>query len=428
MMSAPACGGGVGEADGGGATFGARLPRPYGPSVRLRAAPSQADRARNLTSDPKHPATLAAQALHRTDETTGAVIAPMHASTTFRRDEANQLVGPMDYRRPEGPTEQHASAILAALEGGADARLFGSGLAAAAAVFDTVRPGATILAQTQMYYGAKKLLQKLEKDQRIRLALFDPSIEGDLAARAREHRPELIWIETPANPGWAIVDVAAAAAIAHETGAVLAVDGTCAPPCTTRALDLGADLVMHSATKYLNGHSDVLAGAVVTKAMDDRWARLCEGLSLTGAVPGSLESWLLIRGMRTLFVRFERQSANALALAQALQGHPKLEAVRYPGLTDHPGHAIAARQMTGGFGGLVSVIVKGGAEAAARLAASTEVFFQATSIGGVESLIEHRKPIEGPDSPTPDGLVRLSCGIEAGDDLIGDMMQALERI
>ncbi len=376
----------------------------------------------------KHPATLAAQALHRTDKETGAVIAPLHASTTFLRDGQNQLVGAMDYRRPQGPTEQHASAILTALEGGADARLFGSGLAAAAAVFDTVQPGAVILAQSQMYYGAKKLLGRLEAQNRIRLVLFDPSTDGGLAARAREHRPELIWIETPANPSWAIVDVASAADTAREVGAVLAVDGTCAPPCTTRALDLGADLVMHSATKYLNGHSDVLAGAVVTKTKDARWERLCVGLSLSGAVPGSLESWLLVRGLRTLFVRFERQSSNAWALAQALEGHPKLEAVLYPGLSSHRGHTIAARQMTGGFGGLLSVIVKGGAPVTAKLAASTEVFFQATSIGGVESLIEHRKPIEGPQSPTPDGLVRLSCGIEHGDDLIGDLMQALEQV
>jgi cystathionine gamma-synthase len=378
--------------------------------------------------DNKQPATLAAQALHRTDRETGAVIAPLHASTTFLRDQNNELVGPMDYRRPEGPTEQHAADILTALESGADTRLFGSGLAAAAAVFDTVKPGATILAQTQMYYGAKKLLQKLDSDRRIQLAFFDPSTDGDLAAKAQLHRPELIWIETPANPSWAIVDIASAAQISRETGAVLAVDGTCAPPCTTKALDLGADLVMHSATKYLNGHSDVLAGAVVTKVCDDRWVRLCEGHSLYGAVPGSLESWLLIRGMRTLFVRFERQSTSALALAQAFSAHPKLEAVLYPGLTNHPGHEAAARQMTGGFGGLLSVIVKDGASAAARLAASTNVFLQATSIGGVESLIEHRKPIEGPASPTPDGLVRLSCGIEAEADLIGDLMQALERI
>ncbi|XBQ15861.1 MAG: PLP-dependent aspartate aminotransferase family protein [Oceanicaulis sp.] len=376
----------------------------------------------------KQPATLAAQALHRTDPETGAVIPPLHASTTFMRDAHNQLVGPMDYRRPQGPTELHAADILAALEGGAAARLFGSGLAAAAAVFDTVKPGAVILAQTQMYYGAKKLLQHIESSGRIRLAFFDPSIPGDLAAKAREAFPELIWVETPANPAWTVVDIAEAHEAARDAGAVLAVDGTCSPPCTTRALEHGADLVMHSCTKYLNGHSDVLAGAVVTKAEDERWARLCAHHSLAGAVPGALETWLLIRGMRTLFVRFERQSANAMALAKALQGHPKLDAVLYPGLETHPGHAVAARQMTGGFGGLLSVRVKGGAKAAARLATSTEVFLQATSIGGVESLIEHRKPIEGPESPTPDDLVRLSCGIEAEADLVADMMQALERV
>ncbi|MEQ8405313.1 MAG: PLP-dependent aspartate aminotransferase family protein [Oceanicaulis sp.] len=376
----------------------------------------------------KDPATLAAQGLHRTDAETGAVIPPLHASTTFLRDENNQLVGSMDYRRPQGPTELHAADILTALEGGAAARLFGSGLAAAAAVFDTVAPGATILAQTQMYYGAKKLLQHLEASGRIRLALFDPSTAGDLAAKARETNPELIWVETPANPAWTVVDLAEAAQVAREAGAVLAVDGTCAPPCTTRAFEHGADMIMHSCTKYLNGHSDVLAGAVVTKRDDERWARLTTAHSLTGATPGALETWLLIRGMRTLFVRFERQSANALALAQALLDHPKVDAVLYPGLDAHPGHAAAARQMTGGFGGLLSIRVKGGANAAARLAASTQVFLQATSIGGVESLIEHRKPIEGPRSPTPDDLVRLSCGIEAQSDLIGDVLQALERI
>jgi len=375
-----------------------------------------------------HPATRAAQALHRTDTETGAVIPPLHASTTFLRDRNNQLVGPMDYRRPQGPTELQAAEILASLEGGAAARLFGSGLAAAAAVFETVKPGATILAQTQMYYGAKKLLHHLEASGRIRVTLFDPSVPGDLAAKAREAKPELIWVETPANPGWAVVDLSEASGVARGVGAALAVDGTCAPPCTTRAFEHGADLIMHSCTKYLNGHSDVLAGAVVTKTEDDRWARLTAAHSLTGAVPGALETWLLIRGMRTLFVRFERQSANAMALARALDGHSKVAAVRYPGLESHPGHKVAARQMTGGFGGLLSIEVTGGAAAAAKLAASTEVFLQATSIGGVESLIEHRKPIEGPQSPTPDSLVRLSCGIEAEADLIGDVLQALDRL
>jgi cystathionine gamma-synthase len=375
----------------------------------------------------KRPETLAAQALHRIDAETGAVIPPVHTATTYARGAGNALIGAHDYLRPEGPTQAHAADILAALEGGAGARLFASGLAAAMAVFATLKPGAHVVAQTKMYYGAKKLLHHLESRRVIALTLFDPDDPDALARAARPGETELVWIETPANPLWSVVDIARAAEIAHGAGAVLAVDGTCAPPCTTRALDLGADLVMHSATKYLNGHSDVLAGAVVTRAQDERWQALCDHHSLTGAVPGAFESWLLIRGLRTLFVRFDRQSTNALQLAQALTGHEAVSHVLYPGLPGHPGHAIAARQMTGGFGGLLSIRLKGGAQAAARLCASTHVFIQATSIGGVESLIEHRKPIEGPLSPTPDDLVRLSCGIEAADDLIGDVLEALGR-
>ena len=378
--------------------------------------------------DRVRPQTQAAQALHRTDKETGAVIPPIHPATTFVRDSNNALVGSVDYRRPEGPTEQHAAAILTALEGGADARLFSSGLAAASAVFATVPPGARVLAQTEMYYGAKTLLQHLEAKRLIVLAFFDPTDPDALPAALAEAETDLVWIETPANPSWAVVDVARAAHLAQGAGAVLAVDGTCAPPCTTRALDLGADLVMHSATKYLNGHSDVLAGAVITKTADSRWTALCAAHSLTGATPGAFETWLLIRGLRTLFVRFQRQSANAMAVAEGLVGHPKVSAILYPGLKDHPGHAIAARQMTGGFGGLLSVRLKGGAAAARRLSSGTKVFIQATSIGGVESLIEHRKPIEGPQSPTPGDLVRLSCGIEAADDLIADLMAALGRL
>lgn len=375
----------------------------------------------------KHPETLAAQALHRIDAETGAVIPPVHTATTYARDASNALIGAHDYLRPEGPTQAHAAAVLTALEGGADGRLFASGLAAAMAVFATLKPGAHVAAQTKMYYGAKKLLQHLEAKGAITLTLFDPDDPDALARAVEPGVTELVWIETPANPLWSLVDIARAADIAHGAGAVLAVDGTCAPPCTTRALDLGADLVMHSATKYLNGHSDVLAGAVITRAHDERWQALCDHHSLTGAVPGAFEAWLLIRGLRTLFVRFERQSANALQLAQALTGHRAVSHVLYPGLPGHPGHAIATRQMTGGFGGLLSIRLNGGAQAAARLCARTQVFIQATSIGGVESLIEHRKPIEGPSSPTPDDLVRLSCGIEAAEDLIADVLEALER-
>ena len=376
----------------------------------------------------KRPETLAAQALHQTDRETGAVIPPVHPATTFMRDQKNALVGEMDYRRPQGPTEVQAAKVLAALENAADARLFSSGLAAISAVLDTLEVGAHVVAQTEMYYGAKKLLHHLASKGLISLSFFEPHDINGLKKAVQGGRTELVWIETPANPSWAIVDIARAAEIAHEAGAMLGVDSTCAPPCTTRALDLGADLVMHSATKYLNGHSDVLMGAVATKEHNERWERLCTGHSLSGAIPSAFDSWLMMRGLRTLFVRYERQSRNAMQLAQTLSQHKAVSHVLYPGLESHPGHAVAARQMTGGFGGLLSIRLKGGADAARKLCASTRVFLQATSIGGVESRIEHRKPIEGPSSPTPDDLVRLSCGIEAAEDLIDDLVVVLDHL
>lgn len=367
----------------------------------------------------------AVQALHRIDTETGAVIPPVHLSSTYARDKDNALIGATDYRRPHGPTDQHAADIIAQLEGAAETRLFASGMAAIATVFETVPTGAHIVAQTEMYYGAKALLKRLADKQRISVSFVEP---GDLNALKQEIRPgktDLVWIETPANPGWKIVDIAATAQIAHDAGATLGIDSTCAPPCTTRPLELGADIVMHSATKYLNGHSDVLAGVLSTRNTDQRWADIAEIHSKFGAVPGGMESWLLIRGLRTLFIRFERQSANAMAVAEAMCDHPAVETVLYPGLPSHPGHDIAARQMTGGYGGMLSLRLKGGFEAARKLAANTKVFIQATSLGGVESLIEHRKPIEGPESPTPDNLVRISCGIEPAEALIADLEQAL---
>ncbi len=379
------------------------------------------------TDPPRRPETLAAQALDRIDPVTGAVIPPLHPATTYARDNG-ALIGDTDYRRPQGPVDRHAADVICALEGGADAQLFASGLAAAAAVFDTVAPGGHVIAQTHMYYGAGKLLARLAETGRITLSLFDPNDPRGLSNALNASAAELVWIETPANPVWAIVDIAAAAEQAHAAGAILALDASAAPPCTTRALDHGADLVMHSATKYLNGHSDVMAGVVITNARDQRWEGLRAQHSLSGAVPGALESWLLVRGLRTLFVRFARQSETALAIAEALVGHTALSALLYPGLSHHPGHAIAARQMTGGFGGLLSLRLKGGFEAAARFAADLKLFAQATSFGGVESLVEHRKPIEGPQSTTPDDLVRLSVGLEAREDLLADLTRALDAL
>ncbi|RKR02902.1 trans-sulfuration enzyme family protein [Maricaulis maris] len=370
--------------------------------------------------------TLTVQALHAIDEITGAVIPPIHPATTYARDADNQLIGEQDYRRPSGPTEKQAARVLAMLEGAPEAKLFSSGMAAITAVIESVPTGGHVIAQTEMYYGAKLLMQRAAGKKRISLNLVAP---GDLHALTAAARPDtdLIWIESPANPSWAVVDIAKTADIAHAVGATLAVDSTCAPPCTTQALALGADIVMHSATKYLNGHSDVLAGVLATREVNERWTEIGEIHSKTGAVPGAFETWLLIRGLRTLWVRFERQSTSALAIAEALQGADGLEAVLYPGLADHPGHAIAARQMTNGFGGMLSLHIAGGYEAAARFAASTRIFTQATSLGGVESLVEHRKPIEGPDSPVADNLVRLSVGLEDAADLLVDIRQALRH-
>ena len=225
-----------------------------------------------------------------------------------------------------------------------------------------------------------------------------------------------------------MIDIAATAKIAHDAGAILAVDCTVAPPVTTRALDYGADIVFHSATKYLNGHSDVVAGILVTRELDARWEEIKLVRKLTGGVLGPFEAWLLLRGMRTLFIRFERASSNAMQIARHLENHPKLERVLYPGLENHPGHAIAKRQMTHGFGGMMSLLIKGDAEAAKAVACKTRLFVPATSLGGVESLIEHRATVEGPDSLVPKNLLRLSIGIEHPDDLIADIEQALDII
>jgi cystathionine gamma-synthase len=237
-----------------------------------------------------------------------------------------------------------------------------------------------------------------------------------------------VWIETPLNPTWDVIDIAAAASAAHEAGAILAVDATATAAVTTQPLTLGADLVFHSATKYLNGHSDVLAGVLVTGAENRRWTDIASLRARMGAPLPPLECFLLMRGLRTLFVRYRQCSANAMAIARHFEGHPKVERVLYPGLASHPGHAVAARQMTDGFGGMMSILVKGGFADAQRLCTRLKVIVPATSLGGVESLAEHRKTVEGPTSPVPDNLVRISVGIEHVDDLIADLEQALSSI
>ncbi len=372
-----------------------------------------------------HPATMAAQALGWVDETTRALIPPIQPATTFIRDPDNQYRSGYSYARPTNPTFVQAEALLAALEGGAACLTFASGMAAATAVFLALKPGDHVIAPRVMYWGLRKWLQTTATDWGLLVDFVDASATDALQAAVRPGRTKLIWIETPANPTWAITDIAAAADIAHRAGARLAIDSTVATPVLTRPLALGADIVMHSGTKYLNGHSDVVAGALVAARQDEFWERIVAVRTGNGAILGSFEAWLLLRGMRTLHLRVERCCRSAQAIAEHFAGHRRVVGVLYPGLAQHPGHDLAAHQMSGGFGGMLSIRVAGGEEAAIATAARVGVWKRATSLGGVESLIEHRASIEGPGSPAPPDLLRLSVGIEHPQDLIDDLEQAL---
>jgi cystathionine gamma-synthase len=377
---------------------------------------------------PLSPETLAAQALGRVDPRTGALGPGIHPSTTFERDPDGGYSTGRGYIRPHNPTHDEPAQLLAALEGGSECLLFASGMAAATSVFQCLLPGDHVVVSRVMYWALRKWLIDFAMPWGLQVELVDAPDPAVVAAALRPGRTRLVWIETPANPTWAITDIAATAAIANEAGAMLVVDATVATPVLTRALEHGADLVVHSATKYLNGHSDVLAGALVCREQDAFWERVRAWHRDAGGVLGSFEAWLLQRGMRTLFVRVLRASASAQALAERLQAHPRVAEVLYPGLSSHPGHEVARRQMRGGFGGMLSIRVHGGRAAAMAVAAQVTVFKRATSLGGVESLIEHRASIEGPGSPVPDDLLRLSVGLEAVEDLAADLEQALARV
>ncbi len=370
--------------------------------------------------------TSIAQGLHYIDPVTGGVIPPIQPSTTFARDSQYRLVADAhSYGRDDNPVFLPAERMLSRLEGGADALLFSSGMAAAMAVVQTLRPGDHVVAPRVMYWGLRKWLQTFCTQWGIDLDLFDANEPGALQNSVRKGTTRLVWIETPCNPTWDVIDIAAAADVARSINAKLVVDSTVATPVLCRPLELGADLVMHSATKYLNGHGDVVAGALVTAQDDALWQEIRAVRAEGGAIAGSFEAWLLQRGMRTLFLRVQRASQSAQAIAAHFDGHPQVAAVLYPGLPGHPGHSIAARQMHGGFGGMLSLRIKGGADAALRVAGRCKVLIRATSLGGVESLIEHRHSIEGPDSPIPADLLRISVGIEDVGDLIADLEQAL---
>ena len=376
--------------------------------------------------DPKlHPETLAAQGLGRVAEPYRDIVPPLYLSTTYERGEDGAFPGGRVYSRADNPSYDQAEALIAALEGAAAALLLASGQAAAAAVFQALAPGAGVLAPRSMYWALRKWLLEFAAPWGLAVEFYDNASLDDLADKARRLRPQLIWVETPANPTWEITDIAAACDIARQIDATVAVDSTAATPVLTRPLELGAHIVMHSATKYLNGHSDVVAGALATAEDDARWQRIRYLRSGSGAVLGPFETWLLLRGMRTLHLRVGAACASAQAIATRLHRHPRLSGVLYPGLASHPGHDIAARQMHGGFGAMLSLRTKGGESAARAFCAKLRVFKRATSLGSVESLAEHRASVEGPGTLCPTDLVRLSIGVEHVDDLIGDIEQAL---
>lgn len=369
--------------------------------------------------------TKLAQAGHYIDKATGALVPPLHAAATFARDEDYELIGDFIYSRTHNPTGAEVEKLLNELEGGGEALLFASGLAAAAALFETVEAGKQILIPEVTYVGTLSWLRRIAERRGIELSLFDPKDPDSLARSIKPGRLDVVWIETPTNPTWDVIDIQTTADVIHAAGGILAVDSTVAPPVTTRPLELGADFVAHSATKYLNGHSDLTAGVLITKLIDDRWKEILHIREHAGGVLGAFESWLLLRGLRTLSVRYARCSASALRIAQRFEHHPAIDAVLYPGLESHPGHDIALRQMKKGFSGMLSILVQGGAKEALKVATRLEVFVRATSLGGVESLVEHRASVEGPESTVPPNLLRFSIGIEDADDLIQDLEQAL---
>ncbi len=374
---------------------------------------------------PVHPATFAAQAGGVIEPETGAIVPPLHMATTYLRDPDNAYTKGYVYGRPDNLTVRQAEAVLTNLEGGAATLLSGSGMTAATTAFFALERPAHIIAPDVMYWALKLWLSDDAKSHGITATFVDTSRPAAIAAAIQPGRTKMIWLETPANPLWTISDIAAVSALAHNAGAVLAVDSTVATPVLSRPLGLGADVVMHAATKYLNGHSDVVAGSLTFAKQDAYFDRAVRVRKMLGGILGPFEAMLLMRGMRTLHVRVAHQSRSAMAIAKHFAADPRISHVLYPGLETHPGHTIAARQMQGGFSGMLSVRVKAGTDAAIRTAANVHVWKRATSLGGVESLIEHRASIEGTGSPCPPDLLRLSVGLEHVDDLIADLDRAL---
>jgi cystathionine gamma-synthase len=368
--------------------------------------------------------TLAVHAGHRADPTTGAITPAIHLSTTFEREADGSYPRGYMYTRNNNPNREALEKCTAALEGGVAAVAFSSGSAATMSVFQALSPGDHVIAPHDAYHGTARLLREILGPWGLQTTFVDTGDPMQVRQAIRGNT-RLIWIETPSNPFLKITDIARIAEMAHQIGALVVCDNTFATPILQRPFDLGADLIVHATTKYLGGHSDVLGGVVVAKTEDAFFQKVRRIQVYAGAVPSPFECWLVLRGIRTLPCRMRVHSENALRVATFLSQHPKVEAVHYPGLKGRPGHEIAARQMAM-FGGIVSFQVKGDRARAMEVAAKVRTFTRATSLGGTESLIEHRASIEGPGTRTPENLLRLSVGLEHADDLIEDLSQALE--
>ena len=367
------------------------------------------------------------QAIHATnlvDETAGAIATPIFLSTTFARDADGRYPKGHMYSRNSNPNRDALEKGLAVLEGGAKAFAFGSGLAAVSAVFQCMKSGDHVLMPAVGYYASMKLAEEIMGPWGLQMSQVNME-DLDAIKAAIQPNTKLIWVETPANPLLGISDIQAISTLAHSHGIFVGVDNTIATPILQNPITLGADIVMHATTKYIGGHSDVLGGAIIMREENDWSARLKRVQILMGATQNPLDCYLLARGLKTLPLRMREHSASALTLAQKLEKHIAIDKVHYPGLISHPQHELAKRQMPNGFSGMISIQIKGDEANARKVASKLKLFQQATSLGGVESLVEHRRSIEGPDSKTPGNLLRLSIGLEHVDDLWEDLNSCL---
>jgi cystathionine gamma-synthase len=373
---------------------------------------------------PEGPSTLCVHSARAPEAATGALMQPIYLSTTFERNADGSYPRGYRYSREGTPNRSALEECLAALERGVGAAAFASGLAANMAVIELLDAGDRLVTPRDAYYGTRKQFMDHAQRRGVTVASADFS-DPDAVRAAAGERARLLWVETPSNPLLNVSDLARITAIARDVGALVVCDNTFATPVCQRPFDFGVDLVIHSGTKYLGGHSDVLSGVVVVREDQGLLERIHEWQRMAGAALSPFDCWLLRRSIATLALRVRSQCQAAQQVAEFLAAHRAVEQVFYPGLPGHPGHAVAAAQMPGGFGAMLSFCVAGGEPAAMRAAGRTRLFTRATSLGSVESLIEHRASIEGPRSTTPRNLLRLSIGIEEPEDLVADLAQAL---